>query len=156
MAKKAQATESKELVISESVMLAFREAAASIPSASDSGDVWGSITESILNATSIEELDAPWRTEGLRDLVNVPIRIESLRRRESDYTQGLDQYLIITATNLDTGEKVTVTTGSVSIVLQLVQAFRLKALPLEVIPRESEKPTESGYRPMHLEIVRKK
>lgn len=158
MAKRnAVAKADSEMVISPEVLAAFQEAAASIPAASGSeGDVWGSITAQILNATSIEDLDSAWRTEGLRDLVNVPIRVEGLTRRESDYDKGLDQYLIIRATNLDTGEKVTVTTGSISCMLQLVQAFRLGALPLDVIPRESEKPTESGYRPLHLEIVRKR
>ncbi|MCL6626645.1 MAG: hypothetical protein K6T68_08695, partial [Alicyclobacillus shizuokensis] len=55
---------------------------------------------------------------------------------------------------LSSGERLTVTTGSVSIVAQLARAVAIGALPLRCIPRVANKPTKQGYYPQHLEISR--
>ncbi len=118
-------------------------------------DATARIVAQILEARSVEELDRPWDAEGMRDYDGSVVRVESIHKMPSDYDQGLGTYLVCHCTQPGIGEKFILTTGSVSIVAQLVRAHALNALPLEVVPRVAEKPTRKGYHPMHLELVRR-
>jgi len=53
---------------------------------------------------------------------------------------------------MDNDEEIVWTTGSVSVVAQLVKAFMLGALPLYATIRKAERPTANGYYPQHLEV----
>lgn len=118
------------------------------------GDAAAKIVGSILGAQAVEDLDKPWDSEGMRDLVDQVVQVRAISRRPSDYAKGLGVYLGCEVLVESTGDEMFVTTGSVSIVAQLVRAHMLKALPLRVIPKEADKPTKNGYIPMHLEMVR--
>jgi hypothetical protein len=80
-----------------------------------------------------------------------------VRGRETsprDYAEGLGVFLVCRVDQPHVGEEFILTTGSVSIVAQLVRAHTQGWLPLQVVPRKAAKPSRNGYFPMHLELVR--
>lgn len=132
---------------------AFLAMLGAVPEPDD--DAAARIVMEILDAQSIEDLDKPWDVEGMRDFDGTMLQVEGITKMPSDYKTGLGCYLVCRCTQPGIGEVFTLTTGSVSIVAQLVRAHTLNAFPLQVIPRQSERPTRKGYRPMHLEMVRR-
>jgi hypothetical protein len=116
-------------------------------------DAYARIIADILGAQTPADLDAAWNANGIDKYADVALRVDSIHRMPSDFDEGLGMYLVVNAVIPGDGERVTVTTGSVSICAQLIKAFNLKAFPLIVIPRKSKRPTKAGYYPMHLEIV---
>jgi hypothetical protein len=123
----------------------------SVPDAG--GDGFEGILRALAMATDVLDLDAPWRSQGLGELINTPLVLTGIRKMPSDYPGGLPWFLVADGAIAATGETVTFTTGSVSVVAQLVNAWRLEKFPLRVIPRQAERPSRSGYFPQHLEIV---
>lgn len=138
-------------VLSPHVVDAYEAMIESVPEAG--GDGFESILEAIAMAQDARELDAPWRSNGLDELANVPLVVTGIRKMPSDYPGGLPWFLVIDGAVRATGERVTVTTGAVSVVAQLVKAHQLGAFPLVVIPRVSARPSRSGYYPVHLEVA---
>jgi len=126
----------------------------SIPEADDTGEGLDGIIDRIITATDVDDLDAPWRSQGLLALENLPIEIRGLRKRPSDYPGGLPFYLVLDGAILGTGEAFTASTGAVSVVLQLAKAWTMNAFPFRCIPRVADKPSASGNYPMHLEVLR--
>lgn len=114
-----------------------------------------SILETIAAAGTPTGLDAPWETTGTDTLLGRMLVISALKRMPSDYPTGLGFFLVVSGADADTGEAVTFTTGSVSVVGQLVKAFHEKWLPLKCELVESERPTKSGYKPQHLRVYGK-
>lgn len=117
------------------------------------GDAFESIIGNLVSATDVRDLDAPWRTAGMREIVNQRIRIDGIRKSPSDFKGGIPWFLLVDGAFVETGEIFTVTTGAASIVVQLAKAAQLGGFPLVCIPRESSKPSANGYYPMHLEMV---
>lgn len=132
---------------------AFLAMLGAVPEPDD--DAAARIVMEILDAQSIEDLDKPWDVEGMRDYDGSILQVDSITKMPSDYKTGLGCYLVCKCSQPGIGAVFTLTTGSVSIVAQLVRAHTLNAFPLQVIPRQSERPTRKGYRPMHLEMVRR-
>lgn len=119
-------------------------------------DAMAQIAAQIMGAESLEDLDRPWDSEGMRDYDGQVLRVHAIRQLPSSYTKGLGVYLVCECDQPHIGEKFVLTTGSVSIVVQLVVANARGWLPLEVVPRQAdERPGREG-RPMHLEVVRRR
>ena len=137
-------------IVRPDIVAAYASMLAEVPDAG--GDGFESILEAIALASDAADLDAPWRSTGLESLVNTPIRIERIRKMPSDYPDGLPWFLVVDAAVVSTGELVTFTTGAVSVVAQLAKAHALGALPMVVTPRQSDRPSKSGYFPQHLQI----
>lgn len=141
------------LVIRPEVVAAYSAMVADIPEAGADG--YESILAQLAQAEDAAALDAPWRSDGLKEFLGHPLVINGLRRMESEFGGGLPFFLIVDAAVIETGELVTITTGAVSIVAQLAKAHSLGAIPgWRVIPRESERASSSGYYPQHLEVMR--
>lgn len=140
------------VLLRHEVVEAYEARLATVPDAG--GDGFESILAALLLAKDVMDLDAPWRSAGFGELVNVPLVITGIRKMPSDFQGGLPWFLIADGAIVETGETVAVTTGAVSIVAQLAQAHALGGFPLRVIPRQSERPSKSGFYPQHLEIVR--
>jgi hypothetical protein len=138
--------------LSTGVVASYESMLASIPDAGEGG--YERILELIAQADDPAELDAAWRTDDLANLAGIPLTIRSISKAPSDFQGGLPWFLIIDAVNEVTGEKLTVTTGAVSVVAQLVRAFAIGALPLRARPVVSERPTSKGYYPQHLEVLK--
>ena len=134
------------------VVEVYESMLASVPLAGQDG--FEGIIAAIALATDPADLDAPWRSAGLEDWLNEPIVVTGIRKMESDYQTGLGWFLVIDGAVKATGEVLAITTGSVSVVAQLVKAHALGAFPLTVIPRQAERASAKGYFPQHLEIVR--
>lgn len=135
------------------VVAAYEAMIVSVPDAG--GDGFDGILAQIAEAADLAALDAPWRSGGLEAWADVPLAILGIRKLPSDFPGGLPWFLVVDAATVDDGEKVTFTTGSVGVVAQLVKAHQLGAFPLVVTPRQSARPTSSGYYPQHLEISRR-
>jgi len=118
------------------------------------GDAAANIVGAILGAETAADLDKPWDSDGMRELFDQVVIVESITKRPSDYTGGLGVYLGCQCLIEATGERKFVSCGGVSAVAQLVRAHTLGALPLAVIPVKAKKATTAGYWPYHLEIMK--
>ena len=143
--------EDRVATLSSDAVAPFEGYLAAIPDAEGGG--YESILAQIDAAGSAKDLDAAWRTAGLEQYRDQLLRVHALRKMPSDFAGGLAWFLVVDAVDLATGERVTFTTGAIGVVAQLVKAFALGALPLQVIPRESERTTRAGYHVWHLEVV---
>lgn len=110
------------------------------------------ILEQIAAANDVTGLDEPWRAGGLGKYVDRPLRIDGIRKLPSDFGSGLSYFLVVDGADLETGEKVVATTGSMSVVGQLAKAWALGAFPCVVIPRLAKRKTKDGFYPQHLEF----
>lgn len=140
------------VALRKEIIAAYEARLDTVPDAG--GDGFESILAALLLATDVRDLDAPWRSAGFGELVNVPLILTGIRKMPSDYPGGLPWFLIADGAIVETGETVSITTGAVSIVAQLAQAHALDGFPLKVIPRQADRPSKSGYYPQHLELVR--
>ena len=130
----------------------FDEIIAKVPEAGN--EAFDRILTQLFNAKTANDLDAPWKTESFRALSGHEILITDIKQLPSDYQGGLGYYLIVNYVDKETGEECVGTTGSVSIVAQLVKAYVLGALPLSATVVVSERPSKQGFYPMHLAITR--
>lgn len=137
--------------VNPQVIAAYESMIASVPEAGQDG--FERILEVIAQAGDVRDLDAAWRSRGLEELAGVPLTIRSIKKMPSDFDSGLPWFLVVEAVNEVTGEPVTVTTGAVSVVAQLVKAWSMGAFPLRARPVVAERPSKSGYYPQHLEIL---
>lgn len=131
----------------------FAQMAMMVPD--ETGDAVESILAAILAAPSWEALSDPWEASGAEKLAGKVICIESVVRRPSDFRDGLGVFLVVHGFTAGTGEKVTWTTSSVSVVGQLVRAYAMGWLPLYAMIVVAERQTERGYRPHHLKFLGK-
>ena len=141
-------------VLAPAVVEAFKRIMADIPAA-EPDEAMARIVGQILAAETPEELEEPWSGEGMRNLTGRLLRITDVRRLPSEFLSGPGWYLGCTAVLVETGESKFVTTGSLSILAQIGRAVQAGWLPIDVVPREADKPSRKGYRPMHLEIARR-
>jgi len=121
-----------------------------VPEPDDDGTA--RIVAAILGAETPQELDAAWDAEGMRDFCDQAVIVRAVHKLPSTYTGGLGVFLVCRCELPGVGEELILTTGSVSIVAQLVKAHTHGWLPLTVVPRKAE--SRNGYFPMHLELVR--
>jgi hypothetical protein len=146
----ADRIEGKAQPIRAEIVAAYESMLANVPDAGDSG--FERILEAIAAAGDVSQLDAPWRSEGLLELAGIPLTVRGITKIPSDYPGGLPWFLVVDAVNEVTGKPLTVTTGAIGPVAQLVKGWALGAFPLKVTPRVAERPSKSGYFPMHLEV----
>lgn len=143
--------QSGELVLASETRAMFASMVTMVPDAE--GDATESIVLAILNAKTWDELDDPWDSEKALELIDVEQRIDTIMRRPSSYTSGLGVFLVVKGKRMDSDEPIVWTSGSVSVVAQLVKAYALGAFPVYAVLRRSERPSANGYHPQHLEIT---
>lgn len=139
-------------VVSAELLDRFEALAVRIPESDDS-QAYEDIVSQILGATGVDGLNAPWDTSKAATLNGHRLRIESMTRRASDFQEGLGIYLIVKGTDLGTGERFTLTIGSVAVLAQLAQIHALNGLPAIVELIVADKLTSNGYRPIHLKVL---
>lgn len=145
-------TDGEPAVLSPQVIEAYESMIETVPDAGGGG--FDSILRAIATATDAADLDAPWRSEGIKEFANARLRVLGIRKMPSDFEGGLAWFLIIDAAIVATGEVIAVTTGALSVVAQLVKAHQLGAFPCIVTPRVATRPSRNGYYPVHLEFER--
>lgn len=156
MSESTEIEQVSEATVVEKVSPAVREfakMATAIP-AQDPDAAVDNILATILGAGSLDDLDAPWRTDDLAQLMGHPLVLTDIKRMDSDFSDGLGVYLVVKGAVKNTGEDITFTTGSVSVVAQLVKAYLAGWWPLECKVVESERPSKNGYKPHHIELLR--
>lgn len=123
-----------------------------IPNAGEDGGL--GILEQILAATSLEDLDRPWASGGLGEWTGWCVEVRSLRKMESDFPGGSGWFMLIDAVVVETGEAITLSTGSSNVMAQLLVANHLGVLPARFVPRVAEEPTANGFYPQHLQVYK--
>lgn len=117
----------------------------------DPDQISKSIIDQLLGAETDEQLQDFGNAQGWKNLIGVPIELRGFRWRQSDFEEGAPIYFIVAGTRLDTGEQVTLTTGSLNVLAQLSNMARRQTLAGSVWQlHQSDKPTKSNFYPMWL------
>ncbi len=149
---KGKSTEVEQSPFSDAMMRKFADMAAILPRGAEDGGE--RILEAILNAQTLDATNEIWAGTWNPDkMVGEPIVVESAEVLSSDYKGGLGIFLLVRCVKVRTGEAGMFSTGSTSIVGQVVKAYVLGALPFTCKIVVADEPTSSGYLPQHLEIL---
>lgn len=117
----------------------------------DPEEISRGIMEQLLSATSDDELQDFGNAVGWKELLDVPIELRGFRWRVSEFVEGAPIYFIVSGTRLDTGDGVTLTTGSLNVLAQLSNMARRGTLIGGVWQlHEAAKPTKAGFKPLWL------
>jgi hypothetical protein len=119
----------------------------------DDGSGAARIVEMLLDASALDDLNAPWDTTSGRALAGKRLRILDITQRPSSYTDGPPIFLVVHAADAKTGERVTFTTSAVAVVLQLAIAYVRGFFPLLCDVIVAERPTQRGFYPYHLQVL---
>jgi hypothetical protein len=119
----------------------------------DEGDVYGILAQ-IINSETLEDLDSPWQSAGMKAYDGYAVEIRSIKKMPSDIPGGLDWYLLCEGIILETGEYKAFSTGASAVLAQLLVAWERNMFPYRCYIRISKKPTKKGFYPMHLETYR--
>lgn len=137
--------------ISEEVLSALLDAVEHIPA--EGGGGMDGILETLLAAQTVDDLNRPWNGTSGRELAGRRLRLTDVIRRPSQFDDGPQLFLVITAADAKTGERVTMTTSALAVILQVAIAWNLNMFPLLVDVVAAEKPTARGYYPYHLTVL---
>lgn len=140
-------------IISDDTLAVFRQMAVVIP-ATAGEDAYNDILAQIFAATDETELNAPWDTHKAEQLEGHRLRFDSIKRSESDFAGGLGMYLVCKGLDLTSGDKFTLTIGSVSVVAQMAKIYVMEGFPVEARIVVAERPTKAGNRPIHLNVIK--
>lgn len=129
----------------------FQSMVMQLPSEEEGGSE--NIIRQLLAATSLDDLNKPWESTDAKRMKDHILRFNSVLRRPSDFKGGLGIFLVCRVVDTNTGEDTVYTTGSISCVVQLVQAYLLGYYPFFAKVIVAERPTEQGFYPHHLEFI---
>lgn len=119
----------------------------------DPNEISRSIVQQLLAAEDDEALQDFGNAIGWRELLDVPVELQGFRWQRSTFEGegGAPVYFVVAATRLDTGDRVTLTTGSMNVLAQLTNMARRGTLVGGVWQlHQAENPTKAGYRPLWL------
>lgn len=120
-----------------------------LPPATD--DVVDKIAMSILTAENKASENLIWETVGSKDVIGRRFIWHSVHIQPSDYKDGaLPYYLACDVTDLASGERTVLTTGSVNLCATLIHAQLVGGLPWEGEIVGPRRPTASGHVPLHM------
>lgn len=117
------------------------------------------IVAQLLAAESDEELEAFGDAIGWREFAvpksrvaeGTPIEIRGFRWRPSSFEEGAPVFFVVAGIRLDTGDRVTLTTGSLNVLAQLSNMARRGTLVGAVrVMVEADKATQRGFKPLWL------
>lgn len=138
--------------IPQAVEGAWQSMLAAVPD-TEAGSGYERIFSQLAGAESIDDLNAPWTAGDMEQYADLPLTIDSISKSESTYGGGLPFFLVVGAVVEETGERVTVTTGSVNIVAQLVRAYAAGLFPVRARVQIAERPTAKGFYPQRLQFL---
>lgn len=146
-----QASTEVAVITDTKLLEVWAERATAIPAELDGGTE--DILRKVLSATTWAQIDEPWRTTDVDDIVNKPMRVVKVTRRPSTFEGGLGVFLIVKLKDARDGKEYVKTTGSIAVVGQLAQLYFLKATAITIKWCKAKRPTEQGFYPQHLEII---
>jgi hypothetical protein len=138
-------------ITDQALLQQFAEMAVMIPA--DIGGGTEDILRKVLSATTWDELDEPWETSQVEDILGKRLKITSVVRRPSTLKGGLGVFLVIHLTDIRTGQEYVKTTGSVSVVGQIAAAYARGWMPILVEWCRAERPSQNGFYPQHLKVL---
>jgi hypothetical protein len=107
------------------------------PAVEDSDAMRRSIIERNLAAQTDDDLFAEAQSVPTRDLVGIPLLVESVRLAEGEIDGEPTTYMLIDAINLDTGEKILANSGAPQVVSKLFNLHSRGRLPMQVFVAEA-------------------
>ena len=124
-----------------------------VPEVSDPAEVQRQIMERILSATSPEEVLGGNTGIGATDVLGRPFTLHGLKVMKSRFQDaaGPKVFVVLDAEFGDDGSRKAVTTSALNVMTGAIQLWRLDALPRNVVIRQSDTPTASGYNVLYLE-----
>lgn len=137
--------------ISAEVAERVRQAVAGIPG--DDGSGAERIVLQLLDAETIDDLNAPWEGSSGRSLAGRTLRINGVTQRPSQFEDGAGVFLVADAFDAKTGERCTLTTSALSVVIQLAQCHVRGWFPIVAEVVMADRPTERGFYPYHLKVL---
>jgi hypothetical protein len=137
--------------ISAEVAQRVRDAVEGIPG--DDGSGAERIITALLDAKTIDDLNAPWDGTSGRNLNGRRLTIRGISQRSSQFADGAGIFLVADAVDSKTGEQTTFTTSAISVVIQLARAWQLGLFPIIADIVVAERPTEAGFYPYHLKVI---
>ena len=129
----------------------FAEMALMIPS--DPGEGTENILRQILGASTWDELDSPWETSEIDDILDKPMRLVGAKRMPSTFAGGLGVFLVITMRDIRKGDTYVKTTGSVSVVAQIARAYAMGLNDVIFEWCRATRASKNGFYPQHLKIL---
>jgi hypothetical protein len=139
------------LVQDAALLAQFAEMAVMIPA--DLGGGTEDILRKILGAATWDELDEPWETSEIDDILGKTLHVTKVTRRPSTLKGGLGMFLVVHLQDAKTGQEYVKTTGSIAIVGQFARAYALGVKAMTIQWCRAERPSESGYYPQHLKVL---
>jgi hypothetical protein len=137
--------------LSPELVATFSAMALLIPE--DESNAMESILQQVFGSSTWENLGDPWETATAEHLAGRTFLIERVTRHDSDFSGGIDLFLVVHAVEMRTGEQIVFSTGSLAVMAQLVRAHTAGWLPLFAQLVIAERPTKDGFRPQHLKFV---
>lgn len=120
------------------------ELAAGVPESDEDEDIGEVIIARILNAETIEDALTPSSAPGMRDIVDVPIVVHDIRRKNGGQNPEMGFYLLAAVEIQGTGEQAVMSTGATNVVAQLLKAYQLGSFPLACKILEVESKSNPG------------
>jgi len=140
-----------QLAIPEHLLGQVLDAVELIP-AEGGGGMEGILTQ-LLSAASVDDLNKPWSGTSGRELAGRRLSIRDMIRRPSAFDDGPAIFLVVRCADAKTGEEVTFTTSALAVIVQLAIAHKMGLFPLLADIVVSDRPTERGYYPYHLNVL---
>lgn len=137
--------------IPEHLLAQLVDAMESVPAENEGGSA--AILETLLRATTIDDLNKPWNGTSGRELAGRRLSVRGIIRRPSQFEDGPAVFLVANCADVKTGEEVTMTTSALACIVQLAMAHKLGMFPLMVEVVVAERPTDRGYYPYHLQVI---
>lgn len=139
-------------IITDAALLArFAEMATAIPAMEEKG--MEDILRQVFAAKTWQDVDKPWRTSKIDDILGKELRVTSVRRLPSRFKDGLGIFLVVKMWDAREQKEYVKATGSIVVVGQFVQLYFMGVTALTIRWCQAKDPTEDGYYPQHLEIV---
>lgn len=138
-------------VIDSEVFQRFLAASDEAAAELDADEVTVAIIGRILQASTVDDVLGGQEATHARDMIGQPFTLTGVRFNRSDYDgAGPSFYALLSGADAD-GVPVTVTCGARNVLAQAWKLADMRALPVAVVLRESDRPTKAGYRVMWLD-----
>lgn len=145
-----QASTEVATIIDQKLLEQFAEMAVMIPA--DLGGGTEDILRKILSAKTWDQIDEPWRSTSVDDILGKHLRVTKVTRRPSTYDGGLGMFLIVHLKDIKGGKEYVKSTGSISVVGQFAALYAMGARDIIIEWCKAKRPSESGYFPQHIVI----
>lgn len=146
-----QASSEVAILQDKQLLERFADMAVMIP-AEDGGGT-ESILRQLLSAQTWADLNEPWESTDIDDIIGKHLRLESVVRRPSTFAGGLGQFLIVKCSDQKTGKKYVKTTGSISVVGAFAWLYATGTTAVLFEWCKAARPTEQGFYPQHIRII---